>query len=62
VEVSRVEETEPLAVRRVTAARMLDCSPATVHKLIKNGQLKTIKVGSDQRVTVASIRKLATPA
>lgn len=56
------EEIEPVAVRRATAARLLDCSPSTIHSLIKRGDLKIIKVGADQRVTVASIRRLATPA
>lgn len=55
------EANEPLAVRRETAARMLDCSSATIWKLCRQGKLRTVKVGADQRVTVASIRALATP-
>jgi excisionase family DNA binding protein len=49
---------EPVAVRRRTAAQMLDCSETTVWKLAKEGKLKTVKVGADDRITVASIRAL----
>jgi hypothetical protein len=54
-----VAALKPVAVRRKTAAQMLDCSETTVWKLCKAGKLETIKVGSDDRVTVASIRRLA---
>jgi hypothetical protein len=49
---------EPVAVRFDTAARMLDCSYSTIWKLSKDGVLKTIKVGADNRVLVESIRAL----
>ena len=55
----RVIELEPVAVKRATAARLLDCSPVTIHRLIKEGKLKTCKVGSDLRILVASIKELA---
>lgn len=48
---------EPVAVRRKTAAAMLDCSETTVWKLCKEGKLATVKVGADDRVTVESIRR-----
>jgi excisionase family DNA binding protein len=48
---------EPLAVKRITAARMLDCGATKIHHLISSGKLKTIKVGEDLRVTVASIKQ-----
>jgi hypothetical protein len=54
-----VTALEPVAVRRKTAAAMLDCSETTVWKLCKQGKLETIKVGSDERVTIASIRRFA---
>jgi len=50
---------EPVAVRRATAATMLDCSATTIHRLIHEGKLKVVKIGADQRVTVASIKRLA---
>jgi excisionase family DNA binding protein len=53
------QHPEPVAVRRSTAATMLDCSATTIHKLIHQGKLEVIKIGADQRVTVASIRRLA---
>jgi excisionase family DNA binding protein len=49
---------EPVAVRRQTAAKMLDCSETTVWKLVREGVLRKIKVGADDRVTVESIRAL----
>ena len=53
---------EPIAVRRQTAAKMLDCSETTIHKLIKDGVLKTTKVGADARIIVESIRALGRAA
>jgi len=55
-----VVQFEPLAVRRQTAAKMLDCSETTIHKLIGEGKLETILVGADKRITVDSIRRFAT--
>ena len=60
VEQPVAQHLEPIAVRRATAAVMLDCSTTTIHKLIHQGKLEVILVGADQRVTVASIRRLAT--
>jgi excisionase family DNA binding protein len=54
----KVTELEPLAVRRGKAAKLLDCSPTTIHKLIKAGKLRTIKVGADDRILIDSIRSL----
>ena len=53
---------EAVAVRRGTAAAMLDCSPSTVEKLLRQGKLKTCLVGSDKRITVDSIRALVQAA
>lgn len=53
---------EPVAVKRETAARLLDCSSVTVWRLCRAGKLKTIKVGSDMRVTTESIRAYASAA
>lgn len=52
---------EAVAVRRATAAKMLDCSTTTVWKLSRAGRLKTIKVGADDRITVESIKALLKP-
>ncbi|OGA59984.1 MAG: hypothetical protein A3G81_26125 [Betaproteobacteria bacterium RIFCSPLOWO2_12_FULL_65_14] len=58
----KVIELEPLAVRRGTAAKMLDCSPTTIHKLMKAGKLRTVKVGADDRILIDSIRALVASA
>lgn len=55
----RVLELEPVAVRRQTAAKMLDCSETKVWQLARDGVLKKIKVGADDRITVESIRAFA---
>jgi len=57
MEVDPIVVMEPVAVRRKTAGRMLDCSETTVWKLCKEGKLTTIKVGNDDRVTVESIKR-----
>ncbi len=49
---------QPVAVRRKTAAAMLDCSESTVLKLEREGKLKTVLVGKDRRITVDSIKSL----
>lgn len=46
-----------IAVKRSTAARMLDCGPTKVWQLEKSGELKTIKLGADTRITVESIKQ-----
>ena len=53
-----VVHIEPYAVRRQTAAKLLDCSPSTVYKLCKQGVLQTVKVGADERVLYSSIKAL----
>lgn len=50
---------EPLAVRPRTAAKMLDCGQTKIYELIKLGKLETIRLDSDQRITIASIKRLA---
>ena len=50
---------EPVAVRRTTAAKLLDCSPSTIWKLCRAGKLDVVKIGADDRVTIASIRRYA---
>lgn len=52
-----VVNVEPVAVKRTTAARMLDCGATTIWRLCKEGKLDTIKVGNDERVTVESIKR-----
>jgi len=54
-----INVVEPVAVRRATAAAMLDCSESTVLNLEKSNKLKTILVGKDRRITVESIREFA---
>lgn len=47
----------PIAVKRSTAARMLDCGATKVWELQKAGELETVKLGSDDRITVSSIER-----
>ena len=55
-----VQNLEPVAVRRATAARMLEVSVTTVWRLVQEGKLETVKIGADDRITVASIRRFGT--
>ena len=48
---------EPIAVKRSTAAKLLDCGSTKVFQLQKAGELKTVKVGADDRIIVQSIRE-----
>jgi hypothetical protein len=52
-------EVEVLAVKPVTAGRMLDCSTTKVYDLIRRGVLKTIPFDADQRIPVQQVRDLA---
>ena len=52
-----VVSVPPEVVKRTTAARMLDCGETKIRDLCKAGKLKTIRLGADYRVTVASIRE-----
>ena len=57
---------EPLAVKRITAAKILDCGLTKIYHLVKAGELEEIRLGADPRVTTASIqrfvqRQIATP-
>jgi len=53
---------ERLAVRKVIAGQMLDCSPVTIWRMVKAGKLVAVKVGTEDRVTVESIKRLAQAA
>ena len=48
---------EPVAVRKSTAAKMLDCGERKVYELCRAGKLSTVKLGADDRVTVESIKR-----
>ena len=49
---------EPEAVRIATAARLLDIGLTMAYQLVREGKLKTITIGSDKRVTMASIKAM----
>ena len=49
---------EPFAVKRSTAARLLDCGPTLIWKYQKSGVLETVRIGADTRITVRSIKAL----
>jgi excisionase family DNA binding protein len=58
-EVEHAVVAPPVVVKVGTAAKMLDAGLTTVYRLIAAGKLKTVMVGKDKRVTVASINALA---
>lgn len=47
---------DQIAVKCSTAARMLDCGATKIYELEKSGDLVTIKIGADKRITVESIK------
>lgn len=59
---ARVDEDEddgrvaPLLIRLERAAEALDCSPTTVKRLIRAGQLASVKVNGATRVRVEDLR------
>lgn len=56
---TEIVRIEPYAVRRSTAAKLLDCSPTTIWKLCREGRLEVVKVGADDRILTESIRRFA---
>ncbi len=53
-----VATLETVAVKRSTAAKMLDCGPTTIWRLCREGKLDTVKIGADERITVESIKRI----
>jgi excisionase family DNA binding protein len=51
-----VVRLEPLALSKGSAGKALDCSLSKIQQLVHAGKLKTIKIGADDRVTVASLK------
>ena len=49
---------KPLAVRPSTASKMLDCSVTKVYDLIKQGKLRTVPFGADQRIPLSELEGL----
>jgi excisionase family DNA binding protein len=45
-------EPRPLAVRAITAARLLDCSRAHVYKLMERGELRRIRIPGSKSVRI----------
>jgi excisionase family DNA binding protein len=58
----QVIEIEPIGVRYITAAKMLEVSESTVRKLEREGKLTAVLIGADRRIAVASIKKLVAAA
>ncbi len=52
------QKIERLAYRIPAAAAMLDVSTPMLYKMIRNGEIDTIKVGTVLRVTRSSIERL----
>jgi excisionase family DNA binding protein len=50
-----VVRMEPLLIDPREAAKLLNCSAVYVKKLLKEGELKGLKMGHRNKVTVASI-------
>lgn len=53
---------EPVAVSPKTAFAALDIGTTKGYELINSGQLEVFKIGRATRVTVASIKRLASAA
>lgn len=53
------EELGVLLVPPLEAGRILRVGKTTVFKLIKNGELKSRKIGKSRRISLDSIRELA---
>lgn len=51
--------SEPIGVRKSTAARLLDCSRWTIDRLIRSGELTTFRVRGEPRVHYQSLIRLA---
>lgn len=49
---------EPVVVKPSTAAKMLEVGSTTIWRLCKEGKLETVKIGSDNRITVESIKRI----
>ena len=55
-------KVEPTAVEFQEAARMLSCSPRHIARMVAQRQLRVVMVGSLRRISVESIRDMATRA
>lgn len=53
--------TAPRLVRRVDAARQLGVDAKSVDRLIREGRLSVVMIGSEPRITQRSLDKLAPP-
>jgi len=53
------DTVEALAVKPKTVARLLDIGTTTVYQLIRDGQLRTVPFGADQRVLMEDVKRLA---
>jgi excisionase family DNA binding protein len=53
-----MEDAEPRLARLGTAAQMLGISESAVRRLVRNGELRAVKVTADLRIPVAEIDHL----
>jgi excisionase family DNA binding protein len=56
---SPAAEIGPVVVSPRRAQQMLGVGTTTLFKLLKTGELQSVKIGKSRRISVASIRKLA---
>jgi excisionase family DNA binding protein len=54
----KVVEVDQLAVRFLTAAKVMDCSESTIRKLVREGKLEAVTIGADRRIPIKSIKAL----
>lgn len=47
---------ERLVYKVTEAAELLNCSRAKAYEMVQSGELESIKVGKDQRVTAAGLQ------
>jgi len=53
---SEVVQLEPLAVKRGTAAKLLDVCYTTAYELCRAGELEVVQVGKEDRILLSSIK------
>lgn len=56
---SNSAENKPVLLSPNSAARALDVSRSTIYGFMKRGQIKFVQVGSDRRIPVDEINRIA---
>lgn len=59
---SKQSGPNPVFVSPEVAAEMCGCTRATIYTWIRNGQLRSLKIGGLRRIPVAALEELASAA